>query len=109
MIERTQAINELNTKITFISSDYLNKHPKTANKLEEQHAFDDFMATPGEIVTLLKEHEIMMTTIQDMISVYKQELKDISDKNMSNPAKLNQFDRIQGRIEALEAILNNHA
>lgn len=109
IIDIKDAIKELNTDISFISREFLNKHPETTKKLENQNAFNTYMSTEGEIATLLENIINLKKDLEKLLEEKKQNLERIrNDKDISYQARLYKFDYIKGQINILEHILNNY-
>lgn len=56
MIDRNKAIEELNSKITFIPRKFADSNMTIKEILEAQERDPDFLSTEGEIVTLLRDN-----------------------------------------------------
>jgi len=109
MIERKNAIEDLNKNISFISREFLNKNPEIRDQLEEKGAFENYMCTEGEAVTLLKETHDLERELISMVKIYERELEELrTNTNLTNPARVIQFYSIQGKIDAIQYILNKY-
>ena len=109
IIDIKDAIKELNTDISFISREFLNKNPETTEKLENQNAFNTYMSTEGEIATLLENIINLKKDLEKLLKEKKQNLEEIKDnKNISYQIRLYKFDYIKGQIDILEHILNHY-
>ena len=87
MIDRKKAIEELNSKICFISQTYTDSDRSVKDILANTEC--DFMATEGEIATLLEYNPLAQI---------KDKLQDLYGNLYLQKAKL------QGKIEMIEAI-----
>lgn len=100
MIDRKKAIEELNSKICFISQKYADSDRSVKDILE--NAEEDFMATEGEIAILLEYNPLAQ--IRD-------ELSDLYGNLYSQRAMLNLYGdlhnqraKLEGKIEMIETI-----
>lgn len=103
MIDRKTAINELNNKICFISSKYINSDTPVKDAIADEHY--DFVATEGEVAALLGSDS--MSDVHREIKILRSrldfdklwELNTFGSLTANLEGKLQLFDEIQEIID----------